>query len=810
MAKSGAVWGIDIGNCAVKALRCRRHEKDDNRIVVEAFDFIEYPKILTQPEADREELIREALQTFVSRNDLKGDRVAIAVPGQSGLSRFVKLPPVEAKKIPDMVRYEARQQIPFALEDVVWDYQALAGGNQEEGYALETEVGLFAMKRDQVHRAIRPLTEAGIEVDFIQLAPLAIYNFACFDRMNNMEGAEPFNPAKPPKSIMVLSFGTETTDLVVTNGYRVWQRNIPIGGSHFTRALTKELRLTFTKAEHVKRNAAKAEDKKAIFQAMRPVFSDLVSEIQRSMGFFMNNNKNAEISQIIGLGNPMKLPGLQRYLAQNLDQEVIVEKEFTGLIGGSVTAAPQFQANHLSFGEAYGLCVQGLGLAQLKTNLLPEEIVTERLVKGKKPWTVAAAAVMLLALMASYFGYYSSWASANVKDPTMAAALQNAETEVNKASTHATENEALKTRYDEIAQIRKNLRSNDDGRLLWLELLQAIDTALPKDPRPLAERQITVEDIRNRTELHIKSIDCEYFPDVSVWYTSMKSALDEAAAIEKGETPKKPAGDAAAPAAAGDDADAGPVDQPPAAEEAAEPGTDETTTDEAADDEPVDDGVTISTADLNPDELEGNAENAADFAEGEGSEAAGPTGAGWIIEITGYHFHNSDPKNTDDPLRENEGPRFIRNTLVKTLQEGSVRLPSSTGEIVDVPMKDLGIAYPVIAPPLGLIKDVRFDPNAATPDEAQQKWSQYISDAQSGPGALGGARPGAKPVEKPEQLELRYYEFRVQFIWQPRPREIRENPQLESEGTGETVDWRDGSWQLHQIAVRLVPSSPLQ
>src|SRR5690606_38781679 len=107
MAKSGAVWGIDIGNCAIKALRCRRHEKDDNRIVVEAFDYVEYSRILTQPEADREELVREAIAALVSRNEMKGDRVAISGPGQSGLSRFVKLPPVEAKKIPDMVRYEA-------------------------------------------------------------------------------------------------------------------------------------------------------------------------------------------------------------------------------------------------------------------------------------------------------------------------------------------------------------------------------------------------------------------------------------------------------------------------------------------------------------------------------------------------------------------------------------------------------------------------------------------------------------------------------------------------------------------------------
>src|SRR5919109_4483904 len=100
MAKSNAVWGIDIGQCALKALRCRPHEKDDGRIVVEAFDYIEYPKILSQPEANRDELVRDALEQFVSRNDVTGDLVAISVSGQSGLARFIKLPPVERKKIP--------------------------------------------------------------------------------------------------------------------------------------------------------------------------------------------------------------------------------------------------------------------------------------------------------------------------------------------------------------------------------------------------------------------------------------------------------------------------------------------------------------------------------------------------------------------------------------------------------------------------------------------------------------------------------------------------------------------------------------
>ena len=59
----------------------------------------------------------------------------------------------------------------------------MAGGSVEEGFALETEVGLFAMKRDQVYRALKPFVEAGIEVDIVQLTPLALYNFVTFDQM---------------------------------------------------------------------------------------------------------------------------------------------------------------------------------------------------------------------------------------------------------------------------------------------------------------------------------------------------------------------------------------------------------------------------------------------------------------------------------------------------------------------------------------------------------------------------------------------------------------------------------------------------
>src|SRR5438270_13085584 len=113
------VWGIDLGQCALKAIRL---QEVDGELTATAFDYVEHPKILSQPDADPDQLTREALEQFLSRNSLKGDQVAISVPGQSGLARFVKLPPVEETKIVDIAKFEAKQQIPLPLEEVVWDF----------------------------------------------------------------------------------------------------------------------------------------------------------------------------------------------------------------------------------------------------------------------------------------------------------------------------------------------------------------------------------------------------------------------------------------------------------------------------------------------------------------------------------------------------------------------------------------------------------------------------------------------------------------------------------------------------------------
>ena len=253
MAQKRRAWGIDIGQVALKALRCTLSD-DGQTLIADAYDYIEYPKILSQPEADPEELIAEALEQFASRNELKGDLVGISVPGQAGLSRFFKPPPVDERTLPDIVKYEVKQQIPFPIEDVIWDWQRL-GGTVVDNIRLDAEVGLFAMKRDSVFRALKPFNDAKIEVDLVQLAPLATFNAIRYDILSALPSPDEVDAEHPPESIVVVAIGTDTTDLIVTNGIKLWIRNIPIGGNHFTKQLSRELKLTVAKAEHLKRNA---------------------------------------------------------------------------------------------------------------------------------------------------------------------------------------------------------------------------------------------------------------------------------------------------------------------------------------------------------------------------------------------------------------------------------------------------------------------------------------------------------------------------------------------------------------------------
>jgi len=554
MAIEPGVWGIDLGQCALKALRL---ENSDGQVTATAFDYVEHPKILSQPDADPDQLIREALEKFLSRNSLRGDLVAISIPGQSGLARFVKLPPVEEKKIGDIVRFEAKQQIPFNLEEVVWDYQKLGSGAVTDGFAMETEIGLFAIKRDTVTRYLQHFKDVNVEVHIVQMAPLALCNFVSYDLLEKADSGTDEDEAAGGKKrcVVALDIGADNSNLVITDGQRIiWQRPIPLGGNHFTRALTKDMKLTFAKAEHLKRHATKSPDLKQILTSLKPVLNDFVGEVQRSLGYFTNTHRDAHVEYMIGLGNAFRLPGLQKFLGEKLQLPVRKLQKLERLAGEGVITSSAYAENVLSFGVAYGLALQGLNVARLHTNLLPQDIQVDRLIRAKKPWAVTAAASLLLGTSVLTLGYHMQH-RAVASDPVKTA-MKKGEAVKKKADDFNSEVNKVQADIEEHKKAVKSIVFGQDERLNWMEFDKFINTAMPRpdgsnlpdEAKKLfwkgpaqdalkefqeqeagtakaAEKKDEEEWRKDLIQANIESVYCVFSDDLAGYYSAIKSEM---------------------------------------------------------------------------------------------------------------------------------------------------------------------------------------------------------------------------------------------------------------------------------------------
>jgi type IV pilus assembly protein PilM len=402
------------------------------------------------------------------------------------LARFVKLPPVEEKKIPDIVRFEAKQQIPFPLDEVVWDYQKIGSGNVTDGFAMETEIGLFAIKRDMVNRALQQFKDVDVEVHIVQMAPLALCNYLAFDILKKggpagagaRGEAEETTRTSEKHCVVALDIGTDNSNLVITDGERIiWQRPIPFGGNHFTRALTKDMKLTFAKAEHLKRNATKSPDLKKILTSLKPVLNDFAGEVQRSLGYFTNTHRNAHVDYMVGLGNAFRLPGLQKFLSEKLQIDVRKVQKFDRLSGDTVLGGPAFTQNILSFAPAYGLALQGLNLAKLTTNLLPQDIQFERMIRAKKPWAVAAAACLLVGVMAGSINYALQYRA--VAASSVGQAIEDSKPVITGANNDNTTFNSKKDALDKKENDVRNIIAGQEERLNWILLNEYINESLP-------------------------------------------------------------------------------------------------------------------------------------------------------------------------------------------------------------------------------------------------------------------------------------------------------------------------------------------
>ncbi len=408
-------WGLDIG---VRALKAVKILQTSGRFVVEDMDIIEYSVLPSDVNFLQSPGIREAIQTFLAKHHItRTDKVLMSVPGQFVLSRFTTIPPVGKKQLKNIVSYEAKQQIPFDLKDIVWDYQQLT---EHVPGAESIEIGLFASKRatlDQLLTNIAPLVP---RLTAIQASPLAISNFISFDQQ--LDGLT-----------IIINLETENTDLVIVDDRYFWLRSIP---------------------------ASTAD-------------TDLVKEIQRSMEYYKSLTKEAvKFKTILLMGNKFKDPLNVKCITDNFAYEVKVLKTLNNVeLSGNINPA-YFSENVLHLGVALGLALQGVGLSRITINLLPQELIKAAEISKKKPYAIVAIGCLALSMIIQYSGF-RIWTS-HLSDSgshyrKVLQDIQGLERQYRDAEALA------QTKKSELGLIS----SIDSSRSIWMEILDKLLSLMP-------------------------------------------------------------------------------------------------------------------------------------------------------------------------------------------------------------------------------------------------------------------------------------------------------------------------------------------
>ncbi len=250
-----------------------------------------------------------ALGDFFSEIDFGTRDVVVGIPEREAFVRTIRVPHMTEKELQSSIQFEAEQYIPLPLKDVVLSYQVLEPTLVEKD---KMEILLVAARRAFVKKYVdilkkAHLTPVGVEPETVAMSRV-------------LDDAKSTSFAR-----VLVDIKTAVSLIVVTHkGATRLSRSIPTGSDTLTRAIQQELSLDYMQADEYRKtyglDGKYVEGK--VFNALKPAFDGIVSEIKRSWDSFTIHNPNVMIKQVIISGEAALMPGILSYIANSLDIEV--------------------------------------------------------------------------------------------------------------------------------------------------------------------------------------------------------------------------------------------------------------------------------------------------------------------------------------------------------------------------------------------------------------------------------------------------------------------------------------------------------
>lgn len=423
------------------------------------------------PESTSEEMRRTqiavAVREMMSELHIKHGAVNYALPAQSVFARFVKLPTLEQEKLERIIAFEAQQNVPFPIDDVVWDYQLVGGGLDEQ-----TQVVLVAIKVDLLDDINAGVEETGLHTSTIDVAPMALYN------------AFRYSYPDVNDCCLLVDIGARTTNVLFIEPRRIFTRSLPIGGSAITSAIAREFGESFEAAETRKKRdgfvglgGAYAEptehDISRVSKLARSTMTRLHAELMRSISHYRAQQQGSRPDRIFLCGGAVGMPYMREFFHEKFQLPIEFFNPFRNVtVSETASASGVAHAAHI-LGELVGLALRRVTVCPMELTLLPASIVRRQDLERRRPFFVAAAVCVVLAML-GWAAYYTRAAQVTREAAEVIqqenASMRGAETQLDK----------LKKQITSLDGTATPLVTAINDRDFWPQILEDLNTRLPE------------------------------------------------------------------------------------------------------------------------------------------------------------------------------------------------------------------------------------------------------------------------------------------------------------------------------------------
>ncbi|MCG2677650.1 type IV pilus assembly protein PilM, partial [bacterium] len=502
LGKTKAVLGLDIGTSSIKAVLLKVTKEEVELANVGMVELHLDPGVENKEKRAR---VVKGIKKLLEENEIKTKEVVIAVPGQSVIIRHCKLPPGARARLDQVIKFEAQNQIPFPLDKVGLDYQALPGKEGEE-----VKVILTAMKRELIDDHLALVGEAGLKCETIDISSLALYNALRFKK-----------PSKAAEVVALIDMGATTTDISIhRDGVLEFTRSAPVAGNDLTEAIQTKLGVPFSEAERLKREEGDAlfevQEKppevppppekppetlppeippvpekppevppapekppevppapnptSQVASALSPILENIFAEIRRSLNYYRSQPEGAEITKVILSGGSAGLKNLNKFLSQRLGVPVEIADPLSQIKYDPTI----FKLKKIlpSFSVSVGLALHALELGEIKISLLPQIVRERALIQARKRNLMIAAGLGVAIIVFSGLLFLQRLQQRETR-------LRQVEAELEKIKDIVPKVEKLKKEKRDVEQRMKVITGLLTEKARWLDVLLEMTRVFP-------------------------------------------------------------------------------------------------------------------------------------------------------------------------------------------------------------------------------------------------------------------------------------------------------------------------------------------